>query len=77
MKTKLLRKIRKRFTVIDYRFKHIDLRFTVKYLDHKTKEVCYQCSLYDFLYKAIPNYTELRDLRNYNRELRKLKNGSK
>ena len=41
--------------------------------DHKTKEVCYQYSLFDFLYKAIPNYMELRDLRSYNRELRKLK----
>lgn len=72
MKTKLLRKIRKRFTVIDYKFKKGYQTFQIKYVDHKTKEVHYQYSLFGFLYNAIPNYMELRYLRSYNRELRKL-----
>lgn len=49
----------------------------IKYIDHKEKCVKYCLSILQFLMYNIDNYNKLDNLRDYNRQLRKINNGNK
>jgi len=67
MKTKLLRKIRKRFTIIDYKHN----LYMIKWFNHQDKTVNINSNLVRILANFF-NYSKLNKKRQYNREIRKL-----
>ena len=72
MKTKLLRKIRKRYVIIDYRVKERIFKGEFHVLDHKKKVVIKYITIQDIFKLMDIDYSKLNKLRQYNRGLRKL-----
>ena len=77
MKTKLLRKIRKRYSIFDYRVKERIFVGEYHVLDHKKKVIIKYITIQDIFELMDIDYNKLDKLRQYNRGLRKLNNGNK